>query len=59
MSASRSWAELSREHERLAMPSDRMAARVHAEPDAARGPARIPEPALAQAGAATSVPAPR
>jgi hypothetical protein len=58
MSASR-WAELSREHERLAMPSDRTAARTHAEPDAGRGQSRIPEPALAQAGPATSVPAPR
>jgi hypothetical protein len=58
MSASRSWAELSREHERLAMPSERMAARGHAEPDTARGQVRSPEPALAQAGAATSAQAP-
>jgi hypothetical protein len=59
MSASRSWAELSREHERLAGPSDRIEARVGAAPDAARGQALSSDPGRMSAGTATSVPAPR
>jgi hypothetical protein len=59
MSASRSWAELSRENERLAMPSDRLAARnASPAPDMGRGEARSAEPTLMPSGTATSRQAP-
>jgi hypothetical protein len=66
MSASRSWAELSRENERLAMPSDRLAMpsdRLAARnagpaPEMGRGEARSAETTLVPAGTVTSRQAP-